>query len=198
MADPVGADPAGKVSDPGQVPVAYLAEHTPLDQAFLGELAQCLQLPIPGAQLRRRRRHHRAGHEAVHDVENVVFVAAGHGDQPVEVGAVGEHRHPVEQVALVGVEQVVRPGHRGVQGAMPLHARTAASQQAEPVMEETIDLGQRHRPATRRPQLDGQRDAIQTGADPAGEDALAVADRQIRSGRHRPNREQLQGVVVRQ
>ena len=50
-ADAVGSHPAGQITDPGQVPVADLAERASLDQAVLGELAQCLELPIAGAQL---------------------------------------------------------------------------------------------------------------------------------------------------
>jgi hypothetical protein len=81
--DAVGAHPPGQVTDPGEVPVADLAERAAFHEALFSELAQGLQLPVAGTQVRRRRHHHRAGDEAVDDLENVVLVAAVDGDRAV-------------------------------------------------------------------------------------------------------------------
>src|SRR5262249_28044400 len=58
LADAVGPHPPSQVADPGQVPVADLAESAPFQEAPLSELAHGLQLPIAGAQFGRRRHHH--------------------------------------------------------------------------------------------------------------------------------------------
>ena len=86
-----------------------------------------------------------------------------------QVEPAGEHRKPGEHLALGGVQQLPRPVDHGQQRLLARQRRArAASQQGETLVEPGVQLGHRHDSQAGSGQLDGQRNAVEPSADPAG------------------------------
>ena len=89
----------------------------------------------------------------------------------------GEHRQPVEQALVVGVEQVVGPGDGGAEAAVAVwHASAGHGQHVLAFAERLADLGRGHRHHPGRRQLQGERQAVQLGAE-GGDLGVVVYDR---------------------
>ena len=86
-----------------------------------------------------------------------------------QVESAGEHRKPGQHLALVGVQQLPRPVDHGQQSLLARQRRArTAGQQGETLVEPGVQLGHRHDSQPGRGQLDGQRDAVEPPAYPAG------------------------------
>ena len=86
-----------------------------------------------------------------------------------QVESAGEHRKPGEHLALGGVQQLPRPVDHGQQSLLARQRRArTAGQKGETLVEPGVQLGHRHDPQAGSGQLDGQRNAVEPPADPAG------------------------------
>ena len=88
-----------------KVPVSRRVDLARLDELVLGVLAQSLELAVAGAERSVGSDDHRSGDEPVEDVERVVLVDVAHRRDRVDERAAREDRHPVEQGALLALEQ---------------------------------------------------------------------------------------------
>ena len=89
----------------------------------------------------------------------------------------------------------VRPLHRGQQRAMPFDPTPPTPQQSEPVIEAGRDLRRCHRAASRRGELDGQRDPIQPDAELLDRGQRRIVQHEVGPGLHRPSHEEARGVT---
>ncbi|WP_308282880.1 hypothetical protein [Pseudonocardia nigra] len=79
----------------------------------------------------------------------------------------GEHREPAQQPLLARIEEVPAPRDHRAQGLVPGGCGAAAArEQAEPVVEASLQLRQVQRTQASRGQLDGQGQAVERSADP--------------------------------
>ena len=114
-----------------------------------------------------------------------------------EVEPAGEHRQAVEQPLGVLVEDVVAPGDRGAQGLLARRqVARAGGQQVELVLEPAEDRLGRQELDPRGGQLDGQRHAVEPGADGRHRGRVLVGDGEARPDRHRALDEQAHGGVL--
>ena len=114
-----------------------------------------------------------------------------------EVEAAGEHRQAVEQPPGVLVEEVVAPGDRAAQRLLARRqVARAGGQQVELVLQPAEDRLGRQELDPRGGQLDGQRHAVEPGADGRHRGRVLVGDGEARPDRHRALDEQAHGGVL--
>src|SRR5215469_16131415 len=122
-------------------------------------------------------------------------VVCAHDLQRVEVETVCKHRHSLPQELLVIAEQVIAPLDRSLQRLMALQRRlTTAREQAEAIIE---SLGYRvdiQNGQADRCQLDGQRVAVKSPAQPRNVGVVVGCDLKPRHHRASPIREQAGSV----
>ncbi len=160
------------------------------------ELADRLEEAVP---------RHRGGVIDAHDrLVDQVGEQFEHRSVPV-VGGDGlggverEVRHHGESPGdrlLVGVEEVVAPGHRGFERLLARQRRAAAAgQQPEAVFERRLDAGRAHHPDPGGREFDGQRDAVETVDDPGDRGEFVVARGEVGTGAVRALHEQLDARI---
>ncbi len=157
----------------------------PRHELLCGQLANRFEQPEPGLVALVDGNDHRARHEPVEEVDDVVAcngIALTDGLRRGQRERTSEDREPSQQRLLRFGQQVVRPVERGAQGPVALDARPSpAGQQTEHVVEAIGDLGGTQRAGPGRGQLDRQRDAVESAADPG--DGLGVSGRVERGAR---------------
>ena len=117
----------------------------------------------------------------------------------LQVAAAAEAGQALEQVPARLVEQVVAPGDRAAQGALPLgHVARPGGEQLELALQPGEDRVGRQKPDAGRRQLDRQRHAVEAGADPGHCHGVGPIEAEARASRHRPLDEQPDGVVAEQ
>jgi hypothetical protein len=106
-----------------------------------------------------------------------------------------EHPEPAQELLLVVVEQPVTPLDRSEERLLAgQRGPGAAGQQPEPVVQPVADRPHAHGPQSRRRQLDGQGEAVETSADGGDAARRVLIQIERRIGRLRPFNEQLDGV----
>ena len=124
---------------------------------------QRLQQPVAGAARPGHRRHHRLINQAAQHAEGA-FTAQRFRGRKAELSS--HHRQAAEQAALVLIEQLVTPLHRGPQRLVTGRAVPAATgQQLKAPSQPLLDLAHAHQAGSRCRQLDRQRQAVQPHAD---------------------------------
>ena len=105
------------------------------------------------------------------------------------VEAAVEHRQLAEQVLLPGGELLVGPVHHRAQRTMAAAGPPSDGQQAEPVPQVPGQLADRGPGQPRGGQFDGQRQAVQAGAEPGDRGDVRVLPGGGRVGRAGPVQE---------
>ena len=137
-------------------------------ELVLAEVTDRLEQAVPGLPRDRLRGDQGLAHQRVEQVEHGepihprVRTDVHRGGHPEPAG---EHRAPVEQVPLVGREQVVGPRHRREQGLVVLRAPSGAGEESEAIVEVVAHLLGAHRHHAGGGQLDGEGDPIEALAD---------------------------------
>ncbi len=149
------------MAGPGLVRLADLGE------AGRGELPKRFQQPEATSRRGVDQRHHRSldeiAEQPVH-IDRVEVVAGADRLRGSEVEGPDERGEPAEQTLLVGLEEVVGPGHGGLQRRLPLRSVAPVSEQAEAVAEPVEQLRRRQAAGARRRELDRERHAVQLSA----------------------------------
>ena len=176
------------------MPIEHHADLVDFGETDTSELADGLEQSITRMQTGVVELDQRTVHETRRQTEHVVTIEAaerGDGLGGVESEPTAEHCETVQQDALVRLEQVVAPLHRGQQGLLTgQERRTAPAQQTEAVVETAGDAFDRHVAHPRRSQLDGQRDPVELLTDRRDMRRVVVRHHEVRPGAHRPIDEQ--------
>ena len=166
-----------------------------------GELADRVEQPEPRLAVGRLLDLDQAlvdeRHEAVDDVAAELRGRAADGLGRLEVAAAGEDGQAVEEPPPAVVEQVVAPGDRAAQRLLARRqVARAGRQQVELVLEPGEDRVGRQELDPGGGQLDGERHAVEAGADRGDRRGVLVGDREPRLDRDRPLDEQADGLVL--
>ena len=137
--------------------------------------------------------------EEVEDLARRQEVVAAHGFGGVERAPAGEDGEPGEQPALVLEQEVVAPVDDGAQRLLPGQRRSGTTgQDAEPVVEQRGQLGERQRPEACRGQLDRQREPVEAPAHVLDHRAVVVVDGEAGLHGERTVGEDVDGGVERE
>ena len=161
----------GELADGLQQRIADHRAGLDLHQRLAGQAGQ-----QPGDRLRRQR------------------LAPGDPFGHLKVESPAQHRQAGQQAAFGVTEQLIAPRHQGLEGAVPSRAGGAAGKQARVALQAGSEL---HRPKRRAPgrgQLDGQRHAIQPGAQLGDRGCVARGQRERGARRAGPGNEQAAGL----
>ena len=120
-------------------------------------------------------------------------VAPGEGGRRGDVEPAGEHADRAQQGAVVVVEQVVAPGDRVAQRAVAIGDAPAGGQEAQALVEPSLQPVESERRAAGRGQLDRQRHAVEGPAQHG--DARGVDE--LRAGRRGASHEQANAIRAR-
>ena len=105
-----------------------------------------------------------------------------------------QHRQTGQQAPFGVTEQLIAPRHQCLEGTVPSRAGGAAGQQARVALQARSELRRPERRAPGRGQLDGQRHAIQPGAQPGDRSRVACGQCERRARRAGPGDKQAAGL----
>ena len=116
----------------------------------------------------------------------------------LQADAAPEHRGRREQAPGCIAQQVIAPGNRGTQGALPVRRiPAAADQQAQRVLQPRQDRRRRQQLDPRGRQLDRQRQAVEPLHDPRDRPSVLLVDGETGHQSTRPRGEQLRRLTRR-
>jgi len=111
-------------------------------------------------------------------------VARADGLRRLEKEPARKDADPLEELLLLGLQELVAPVHGGPERLLPLERRGASGgEKAEPVLETSQDLGHGQDLHACGGQLDRERDAVQAPADLRHRPGVLVRERE--AGLHR-------------
>ena len=168
---PLGARPGrlcrpGYLQRPPQQPGVHRRFLAGCGQLAGGELADGLQQRITDHHVGLDLHERLAGQAGQQPGDRLRRHRLATGDPlgHVKVESAAQHRQPGQQAPFGLIEQLIAPGHQGLQGAVPSRAGGTAGQQARVALQPGSELRGPERRAPGCGQLDGQRHAVQPGA----------------------------------